>query len=113
MKNELIEQLVREFFETQFAVNPTEIQEPFFWKWSDHGREVITDFLRFALLKVRDATIEECMRAVPKEKPTRKHIEEGVMLEFSGTGDGSDIGFNDCRTDILQALSALRTNPKD
>jgi len=40
---------VEEFRELQFATCPTETKEPFFWKWSDHGKEILEDFLTHTL----------------------------------------------------------------
>ena len=37
------------FGEIQFATCPTEEKEPFFWRWSEHGKEIIKDFLLSSL----------------------------------------------------------------
>jgi hypothetical protein len=34
-----------EFDELQFATCPTETKEPFFWKWNDHGKEILLAFI--------------------------------------------------------------------
>lgn len=44
-----------EFDELMFATCPTETKEPFFWKWSDHGKEILFDFIR----KIRAEAVRE------------------------------------------------------
>ena len=40
---------VNEFTEVQFVSCPTETEEPFFWKWTNEGKEIIESFLLTSL----------------------------------------------------------------
>ena len=45
-----IESYVKEFFgEILFVSCPTEIKEPFFWKWTNDGKEIIESYLLTSL----------------------------------------------------------------
>ena len=44
------QEYVNEFFgEIQFVSCPTEKKEPFFWKWTNDGKEIIKSFLLTSL----------------------------------------------------------------
>lgn len=76
---ELIEEIVGEFFDQQFATCPTEEKEPFFWKWSDRGKEMITLFLKDALLRISDASMDAV--EVDEDKEDTRRTAHDAFLE--------------------------------
>lgn len=103
-----IEQKILEF-ERTFCNNhqkPIRFLRGVFFDEQD-GAEQIEAFIRQALEQVRQETIEECEKAVPKEED---ELEFGIFDEFGTFNEANqyNVGFNACRSETLANLNNLK-----
>ena len=53
-----------EFGDLMFATCPVDVKDPFYWKWNEHGKEIIFAFIRFLLLSEKNKAREELLSSV-------------------------------------------------
>ena len=73
-------ELRKRIMEWQFAICPTEEEEPYFWKWNEHGMEMLIAYLKEEIHEARQEVIKEIGERVEKEIITEILIchEEGT-----------------------------------
>ena len=73
------QEYVNEFFgEIQFVSCPTETKEPFFWKWTNDGKEIIESFLLTSLKEYR----KQCAEITPRDVGMlRQWLNEDIITD--------------------------------
>lgn len=79
------------FKQFEFATCPTDTEEPFFWKWNEHGSEMIEIFLTQFAEKIRQAVAEDDVEWAEKPSDVRTAKADGIPE------DNFDFGY-DVRT---------------
>ena len=91
-----LEEGKEEFKQFEFSTCPTETEEPFFWKWSEHGSEMIEIFLTQFAEKIRQAVAEDVVEYCKK------------VMEINTRVYGTD-KWNGDLEDLVKFLSDLPT----
>lgn len=95
MTNQKIRDIIKDW---QFATCPTEEKEPFFWKWNEHGLEMLAIYIQEALAQ-REQEIKEKILVIKKE--------QGFVEDYGGK-DFSPIrekkGYIQALNEVLQII---------
>lgn len=85
------------FEEIRFVTCPTEEKEPFFWKWSEHGKEVLLAFISSEVEAERERLGAEIVASTAWADGKPEDEDEKWKIHYEG--------YREARKDILALLS--------
>ena len=83
------------FKQFEFATCPTDTEEPFFWKWNEHGSEMIEIFLTQFAEKIRQAVAEDDVEWAEGKK------KENILVAENEYSRGMQFGVSATLTEII------------
>lgn len=96
----IIKEAENSFDELEFASCPTEEQEPFYWRWTEHGKDILKSFLTEQITKAVNSALE-ATRLEDKETM----VFNRKLTDGGGYPDVKAIGFNQAVAEQAKKIS--------